>query len=109
MLLDRQQHKRQRGTRVICFVVEVFGDWRNGALPSFHCITSSLVKIAVPGQTLRLISYHYGAFGLLISKCQTQSLCFWEKLIQVHGCRGGALVGEERTGTECICAEMVRD
>jgi hypothetical protein len=56
MLADRQQHERQRGTRVTCFVVEVSGDWLTGALLGFYCITSSLVKFAVPGQTLRQLS-----------------------------------------------------
>jgi hypothetical protein len=76
MLADRQQHERQRGTRVTCFMVEASGDWRTGALPGFYCITSSLVKFAVPGQILRQLSYHYGAGGLVISKTQTQTVWF---------------------------------
>jgi hypothetical protein len=73
MLADRQQHERQRKTLLTCFVVEVSGVWRTGALLGVYCITS-LVKFAVPGQILRQLSHHYGAGGLVISKTQTQTV-----------------------------------
>jgi len=61
------------GTRVTCFVVEVSGDRLTGTLSVFYCITSSLVKFVVPGQTLRQLSCHYGTGGFIIFQTQVKT------------------------------------
>ncbi len=79
MLADRQQHRRRRGTQDTCFVVEVSGEEATEAKPIllqlFWSKWMSLVKIVVPSQTLRQLSFHYVASGLMIIKSQTQTVC----------------------------------